>query len=193
MNTAKIKHHEHRQIKHHEHRQIKHQSSNTNAMCWVAKLAGFNVKVKYQPRNISQDSNYLSCHPIEETYTNKLDLEKVSTLILNTCLSSENNWLSVTSATENNLKKHSHLVHEDEVSKIDKTLLKTEQEKDSTISLILDYVYKNRKFNFKEKKTLQKLWIIGKILTFRVRTVFKVFWKNAGNFAVLVCCAAASH
>ena len=29
------------------------------------------------------------------------------------------------------------------------------------------------------------------LLTLRARTVFKSFWKNAGNFAVLVCCAAA--
>ena len=30
------------------------------------------------------------------------------------------------------------------------------------------------------------------ILTLRARTVFKIFWKNAGSFAVLVCCAAAN-
>ena len=58
---------------------------NATGMKCVAELADHNFKVKYRPGKISQDCDYLSRHPIAETHTNEVDLEKVSTLFVNSC------------------------------------------------------------------------------------------------------------
>ena len=59
---------------------------NATVMRCVAELADYNFKVRYQPGKITQDCNYLSRYPIAETHTNEVDLEKVSTLFVNSCL-----------------------------------------------------------------------------------------------------------
>ena len=64
-------------------------------MRWVAELADYNFKVRYRPGKIHQDCDYLSWYPNAETHTNEVDFQKVSTLFLNSCSSSESDWLSV--------------------------------------------------------------------------------------------------
>ena len=101
---------------------------NAAGIRWVAELADYNFKLRYRPGKIIQDCDYLSRYPsAAETHTNEEDF---STLIVERCLSSENNLLSVSSVAENNLENRLNLEPENETSKINDTLLKAEQEKD---------------------------------------------------------------
>ena len=102
-------------------------------MRWVNELTDYNFKLRYRLGKIGQDSDHLSRVPIAESHTNEVDLENVSKLFLNSCLLLENNWLSISSVTENNLEKRWNLEPENKTSKI-KNTLKTEQE-DYFISL----------------------------------------------------------
>ena len=112
---------------------------NATGMCWIAELADYNFKIKYFPGKMSNDSNLLSCYPIEEvlkSYPKENSLENISSLIIRK--SAENNRLSVSAVDFSFLEKHLDLSLDYEIKNINPNLLITKQENDSTISPILN-------------------------------------------------------
>ena len=88
----------------------------------VTQLAHRNFEIGQRPGKISQHCDNLDRYSIAETHTNEIDLEKVSIFFVNSCLSAENNWISVSSLSENKLEKR----------------LKGHMETDPIISPVLD-------------------------------------------------------
>ena len=91
---------------------------NATGMRWVSELADFSFKVKYRLGKSSQDCDYLSWNPVEESYTEETDLGNFK-IFVNSISNVENNWLTVTTKQPKILETYLNLKPDKELIKID--------------------------------------------------------------------------
>ena len=126
---------------------------NATGMRWISELADFNFKVKYTLGKSSQDCDYLSRNPVEESYTEETDLGSFK-IFVNSISNVENNWLTVTAKQSKILETYLNLKPDKELIKINCETLKYEQLNDRIISPIFEAVSSQNRPSFKDQKSM---------------------------------------
>ena len=126
---------------------------NATGMRWVCELADFNFKVKYRLGKSSQDCDYISRNPVEESYTEETNLGNFK-IFVNSISNVENNWLTVTAKQPKILETYLNLKPDKELIKLNCETLKYEQLNDRIISPISEALSSQNRPSFKDQKSM---------------------------------------